>query len=338
LLTDRNLKQKSTQNSIQSIDDVLKVTHEDMDLVNATIRNSLDSHVVLIKQISTYIINSGGKRLRPILVVLMAQAFKNKGKNHIQLAAIIEFIHTATLLHDDVVDESDMRRGNKTANEVWGNSASVLVGDFLYSRAFQMMVTIGNLKVMDILANATNTISEGEVLQLLSIGNLDITEQQYYQIIQNKTARLFEAGCELSALISSDDKDLIEKMANYGKYLGMAFQIADDMLDYAIDNNELDKNIGDDLAEGKLTLPLIYLLENGTIDDKRVISEAIESQSTKHLKTIQKRINETPALKYTQDKANEFANLAKAQLIDLPESDAKNALQFLCDFSCHRSN
>lgn len=338
MLTDRNLKQKSSQNSIQSIDDVLKITQADMDLVNTTIRASLDSHVVLIKQISTYIINSGGKRLRPILVVLMAQAFGYKGKNNIQLAAIIEFIHTATLLHDDVVDESDMRRGNKTANEVWGNSASVLVGDFLYSRAFQMMVSIGNLKVMDILANATNTISEGEVMQLLNIGNLNITEEQYYKVIQNKTAQLFEAGCELSALISSNDEQLIKKMAKFGKYLGMAFQIADDMLDYSIDNNKLDKNIGDDLAEGKLTLPLIYLLENGTAEDKRVISEAIESQSTKHLITIQKRINETPALKYTQDKANEFAHLAKEQLLDLPDSNAKNALQFLCDFSCHRSH
>jgi octaprenyl-diphosphate synthase len=268
----------------------------------------------------------------------MAQALNYKGKNQIQLAAIIEFIHTATLLHDDVVDESDMRRGNKTANEVWGNSASVLVGDFLYSRAFQMMVTIENLTVMNILANATNTISEGEVLQLLSIGNLDITEQQYYEIIQNKTARLFEAGCELSALISTDDKDLIKKMANYGKYLGMAFQIADDMLDYAIDNDELDKNIGDDLAEGKLTLPLIYLLENGTNEDKALIADAIKSQSTKQLKSIQKRLNETPALKYTQNKANEFSQLAKQQLLDLPESDAKNALLFLCDYACHRNH
>jgi octaprenyl-diphosphate synthase len=330
------------QNTINSIDDVLNITQNDMHLVNTTIRESLDSQVVLIKQIASYIVNSGGKRLRPILVVLMAQALGSKGqvkgKNQIQLAAIIEFIHTATLLHDDVVDESDMRRGNKTANEVWGNSASVLVGDFLYSRAFQMMVTIENLTVMNILANATNTISEGEVLQLLSIGNLDITEQQYYEIIQNKTARLFEAGCELSALINIDDKDLIKKMADYGKYLGMAFQIADDMLDYAIDNKELDKNIGDDLAEGKLTLPLIYLLENGTAEDKALIAGAIKSQSNKQLKTIQQRINETPALEYTQNKANEFAQLAKQQLSDLPTSDAKNALLFLCDYACHRNH
>lgn len=329
---------KSNKRLIQSIDDVLKTSHDDMQDVNQTIRKSLDSHVVLIKQISAYIINSGGKRLRPILVILMAQALNYKGKDHVQLAAIIEFIHTATLLHDDVVDESDMRRGNKTANEVWGNSASVLVGDFLYSRSFQMMVKIENLDVMDILANATNTISEGEVLQLLNIGNLDITEDQYYQVIKNKTAQLFEAGCELSALISTNDKDMIKKMANYGKNLGMAFQIADDMLDYAIDNDELDKNIGDDLAEGKLTLPLIYLLEHGSDDDKNIIKEAIESQSTKHLKTIQKRINKTPALKYTQDKAQEFAFKAKQQLKDLDESDAKSALLFLCDFACNRNN
>ncbi len=323
---------------MKSIEDVLKVTHKDMQEVNATIRNSLDSHVVLIKQISEYIINSGGKRLRPILVILMAQVFGYKGKHHIQLAAIIEFIHTATLLHDDVVDESDMRRGNQTANEVWGNSASVLVGDFLYSRSFQMMVTIENLQVMNILANATNTISEGEVLQLLNIGNLEITEKQYYQVIKNKTAQLFEAGCELSALISDADNLTTQKMAAYGEYLGMAFQIADDMLDYAVNNDELDKNIGDDLAEGKLTLPLIYLLENGTEADKQLIANAIKSQSIKHLKTIQKRINETPALKYTQEKANKFANLAKEQLADIPDCDAKNALLFLCDFSCQRNN
>ncbi len=332
------MKQELSQNTIDSIDKVLDITHTDMTHVNETIRNSLDSHVVLIKQISTYIINSGGKRLRPMLVILMAQAFGYKGDKHIQLAAIIEFIHTATLLHDDVVDESDMRRGNKTANEVWGNSASVLVGDFLYSRSFQMMVTIKNMQVMHILANATNTISEGEVLQLLNIGNLDITEQQYYEVIRNKTAQLFEAGCELSALISCKDEVLIQKMSDYGRYLGMAFQIADDMLDYALDNDELDKNIGDDLAEGKLTLPLIYLLENGTPDDKEVIAEAIKSQSIKHLKTIQQRINETPALSYTQSKADEFAQLAKQQLIDLPESDAKAALLFLCDFACHRNH
>ena len=324
--------------TFNSIDAVLKVTHNDMQQVNETIRVSLDSHVVLIKQISKYIINSGGKRLRPILVTLMAQALGYKGKHHIQLAAIIEFIHTATLLHDDVVDESDMRRGNKTANEVWGNSASVLVGDFLYSRAFQMMVTIENLQVMDILANATNIISEGEVLQLLSIGNLDITEEQYFQIIQHKTAQLFEAGCELSALISTEDKDIVARMAFYGKYLGMAFQIADDLLDYSLDNDELDKNIGDDLAEGKLTLPLIYLLNHGDDNDKTIISQAIKSQSTKHLKTIQRRINETPALKYTQKKADEYAQLAKQQLDHLRESDAKSALMFLCDFACHRNH
>jgi octaprenyl-diphosphate synthase len=272
---------KSHKSLIQSIDDVLKTSHNDMQQVNQTIRESLDSHVVLIKQISAYIINSGGKRLRPILVTLMAQALNYKGKDHIQLAAIIEFIHTATLLHDDVVDESDMRRGNKTAHEVWGNSASVLVGDFLYSRSFQMMVKINNLDVMNILANATNTISEGEVLQLLNIGNLDITEDQYYQVIKNKTAKLFEAGCQLSALISTEDDEVISKMASYGENLGMAFQIADDILDYAKDNDELDKNIGDDLAEGKLTLPLIYLLENGNEGDKQLIKDAISSQSTK---------------------------------------------------------
>lgn len=308
-----------------------------MKSVNQTIREGLDSQVVLIQQIAKYIINSGGKRLRPMLVVLMAQALNYQGKHHIKLAAIIEFIHTATLLHDDVVDESDMRRGNQTANEVWGNSASVLVGDFLYSRSFQMMVSIGVMDVMNILANATNTISEGEVLQLLNIGNLDITEDEYYKVIQNKTAQLFEAGCELAALISSDDKNIRSQVAAYGQNLGMAFQIADDLLDYSVNSSELDKNIGDDLAEGKLTLPLIYLLKNGTADDKNLIESAIKSQSTKHLKAIQKRIHETPALAYTQNKAQDFADKAKQQIQNLPDSDAKSALLFLCDFACNRS-
>jgi octaprenyl-diphosphate synthase len=332
-----NLSQKPIQNTLKSIDDVLEISKAEMELVNKTIRESLDSHVVLIKQISEYIISSGGKRLRPILVILVAQALECKTKDPIKLAAIIEFIHTATLLHDDVVDESDMRRGNKTANEVWGNSASVLVGDFLYSRAFQMMVTIKNMRVMDVLANATNTISEGEVQQLLNIGNLEITETLYYEVIKNKTAKLFEAGCQLAALLATEDETIANKLGKYGKYLGMAFQIADDMLDYSLDNQELDKNIGDDLAEGKLTLPLIYLLKNGTDEDVKLIESAIKSQSTKHLKAIQIRINQTSALSYTHDKANEYACLAKHQLNDLPESDAKNALIYLCDFSFNRN-
>jgi octaprenyl-diphosphate synthase len=332
-----NPSPKLIQTTIQNINDVIEISKNDMGLVNKTIRESLDSHVILIKQISEYIINSGGKRLRPILVILVAQALKCEDKDPIKLAAIIEFIHTATLLHDDVVDESDMRRGNKTANEVWGNSASVLVGDFLYSRAFQMMVTIENMQVMDVLANATNTISEGEVQQLLNIGNLEITEELYYEVIKNKTAKLFEAGCQLAALLATNDENVADKLGKYGMYLGMAFQIADDMLDYSLDNDELDKNIGDDLAEGKLTLPLIYLLKNGTDEDVKIIESAIQSQSTKHLAAIQKRINETPALSYTKDKANEYASLAKHQLKDLPESDAKQALIFLCDFSFNRN-
>ncbi len=328
---------KLLNNSINSIEQVLDVVDGDMQQVNANIRGSLDSHVVLIKQISEYIINSGGKRLRPILVVLMARALGYSGKDHIQLAAIVEFIHTATLLHDDVVDESDMRRGNKTANEVWGNSASVLVGDFLYSRSFQMMVSLQNIGIMDILANATNTISEGEVLQLLNIGNLEITEEQYYQVIFNKTAKLFEAGCELSALISNCDEESRGKIANYGKYLGMAFQIADDILDYSVDSEQLGKNVGDDLAEGKLTLPLIYLLENGTTEDKQLIEAAIKSSSIKYLKKLQTRLDETQSLNYCKEKASEFADKAKQQLDNLDNGQAKEALLFLCDFACNRT-
>ncbi len=327
---------KDVQPSVESIDEVMIIVHEEMMKVNQTIRDGLDSHVVLIQQISEYIINSGGKRLRPVLVILMAKALNNSTSHQIKLAAIIEFIHTATLLHDDVVDESDVRRGNKTANEVWGNSASVLVGDFLYSRSFQMMVSIGIMDVMTILANATNTISEGEVLQLLNIGNLDITEEDYYQVIENKTAKLFEAGCQLSAIISSNDKNLHQNIAKFGRDLGMAFQIADDLLDYDTDNEEIDKNIGDDLNEGKLTLPLIYLLKNGNAEDKKLVSDAINSKSTKYLKAIQQRIQQTPAIEYSKQKALEFAQSAKTQLQNIPESDAKAALLYLCDFACDR--
>ncbi len=321
---------------IASLADVLTLAEADMQAVNSTIRNSLDSPVVLIRQIAEYIISAGGKRLRPLLVVLAARAVGYQGQQHTTLAAIIEFIHTATLLHDDVVDESEMRRGNQTANTVWGNSASVLVGDFLYSRAFQMMVGLDRIEIMRVLADATNTISEGEVQQLLNIGNLEITEAEYDQTIANKTAKLFEAGCQLAAVIAGRP-ELAENLAAYGRHLGMAFQIADDMLDYASDNPDLDKNLGDDLAEGKLTLPLIYLLENGSAGDKAAVEKAISQPGPDDFHTIQQRLAHSNALTYSQQRAAEFAQRAQAQLQRLPESPYRDALAFLTQFAWNRT-
>lgn len=322
--------------SISSLADVLKLAEGDMQAVNETIRHSLDSPVVLIRQIAEYIIGSGGKRLRPLLVVLAARAAGYQGDRHTSLAAIIEFIHTATLLHDDVVDESEMRRGNQTANTVWGNSASVLVGDFLYSRAFQMMVGLDSMEIMRVLADATNTISEGEVQQLLNIGNLEITEAEYDQTIGNKTAKLFEAGCQLAAEIAGTPA-LAENLASYGRHLGMAFQIADDVLDYACDNPDLDKNLGDDLAEGKLTLPLIYLLENGSESDRAAVEKAIRHPDSGDFERIQQRLENTHALAYSQQRAAEFARLAQAQLHALPKSPFRDALAFLTQFAWNRT-
>ncbi len=325
-----------TDSSITTLADVLALAAEDMQAVNSVIRQSLDSPVILIRQIAEYIIGAGGKRLRPLLVVLSARAAGYQGQQHIKLAAIIEFIHTATLLHDDVVDESDMRRGNQTANTVWGNSASVLVGDFLYSRAFQMMVGLDSMEVMRVLADATNTISEGEVQQLLNIGNLEISEADYEQIIARKTAKLFEAGCQLAADVA-DSPNMTTALGNYGRHLGMAFQIADDILDYAMDNPDLDKSLGDDLAEGKLTLPLIYLLENGQDCDKSAIIKAVKQPGKGDFADIQQRLERSQALAYSQKRAIEFARRAYAQLDCLPASPFRDALAYLTEFAWNRT-
>ena len=255
----RNPEQKT--DALQFIRDLIS---EDFQSVNRLIQTSLSSEVVLIDQLSHYIISSGGKRLRPILVLLSAKTAGYTGKNHIDMAAIIEFIHTATLLHDDVVDASELRRGRETANAIWGNEASVLVGDFLYSRAFQMMVNVNNMRVMQILSDATNTIAEGEVMQLLHCHDPDITEAQYKRVIYCKTAKLFEAGCQLGAVLSGVDAKTEQLYIDFGKHLGNAFQIIDDSLDYTGNTEEIGKNIGDDLAEGKPTLPLIYAMQHAS--------------------------------------------------------------------------
>ena len=247
-----------------NLESIFKLAEPDMHKVNACISNQVNSDVALINQLGMYIINSGGKRIRPMLTVLAARALNYQGDKHHTLAAIIEFIHTATLLHDDVVDESTLRRGKETANAVFGNQASVLVGDFLYTRSFQMMVTLESMRVMDILADATNTISEGEVLQLMNCNDPNTTEQSYFDVIYGKTARLFEAATQLAAIISNAPNDVEVAMQQYGRHLGTAFQLIDDVMDYASDAEDMGKNVGDDLAEGKPTLPLLYAMWHGS--------------------------------------------------------------------------
>ena len=324
-----------------TIEDVFQLIKDDMDRVNRLIQDSLYSEVVLINQISQYIINSGGKRLRPILVLLSANAFsyasKDNGEKDITLAAVIEFIHTATLLHDDVVDESELRRGKDTANELWGNAASVLVGDFLYSRAFEMMVGVGSMKVMEILSHSTNTIAEGEVLQLLNCNDASTTEERYLEVIHCKTAKLFESASQLGAVVADQDDATEEAMAKFGMHLGTAFQLIDDVLDYSASSEDMGKNVGDDLAEGKPTLPLIYAMKHGTEAQADMIREAIEKGGLEQIEAITETIHSTGALKYTQEVAQKEADQAIAQLDNIPDSDYKQALITLAKFSVERS-
>ena len=307
-----------------------------MAAVNTLIRTRLASDVVLINQIGAHIIGSGGKRLRPMLVLLAAQAALYAGDEHIQLAAVVEFIHTATLLHDDVVDESDLRRGRKTANAVWGNAASVLVGDFLYSRAFQLMVELERMRVMKILADTTNAIAEGEVLQLLHINNPDIDEAAYLQVVERKTAVLFSAATRLGAVLGGLPHEQEEALALYGLHLGFAFQIADDVLDYVSDSDTLGKNIGDDLAEGKPTLPLIYAIQHSKPEQAASMRRAIESGGLDSLENIVAAIHDSGALELSRAKALDYAESAKNALRVLPASDARDALLALADYAVNR--
>lgn len=309
-----------------------------MDAVDVVIRQRLESDVALVQQLGHYIIDAGGKRLRPLLALLSARAFGYEGTTHQLLAAIIEFIHTATLLHDDVVDESDLRRGNETANALFGNAASVLVGDFLYSRAFEMMVDVNNMKVMDILANTTNVIAEGEVMQLMNIHDADTTEERYIQVIHCKTAKLFEAATRLGAVLCQRSEAEEVAMANYGKYLGTAFQLIDDVLDYASNSDDMGKNVGDDLAEGKPTLPLIYAMSHGSEQQKQIIKSAIEKGGYELIDEVQAIIHDTGALEYTESIAKREAALAIDQLNELPDSQYKIALESLAHFSVQRNN
>jgi octaprenyl-diphosphate synthase len=319
------------------IQDVLDLIADDKQAVDRLIQARLASNVVLIDQISHYIINSGGKRLRPVLVLLAARALGYQGPHHIDLAAVIEFIHTATLLHDDVVDASELRRGRQSANAVFGNEASVLVGDFLYSRAFQMMVDVGSMRVMQILSDATNTIAEGEVLQLLNCHDPDTTEQRYMDVIHYKTAKLFEAASQLGAVLAGRPADEEQAMARYGMHLGTAFQLVDDVLDYSASAEQLGKNIGDDLAEGKPTLPLIYAMRHGSPEQAALIRNAIENGGRENMAEITSAIESTGAIAYTSRSARQEADRALAELANFPDSPYKQALAALAEFSVARA-
>ncbi|MDO8263248.1 MAG: octaprenyl diphosphate synthase [Gallionella sp.] len=318
------------------LDNLKQLLAADMAAVDQVIRTRLHSEVMLINQVGEYIINSGGKRLRPALVVLSAEAFGYRGKQHHDLAAVVEFIHTATLLHDDVVDESALRRGRETANALFGNSASVLVGDFLYSRAFQMMVEVGEMRVMQTLADATNTIAEGEVLQLLNCRDADVDTANYMHVIHCKTAKLFEAAMRLGAILSNASATDEKAAARYGMHLGTAFQLLDDVLDYSADEQQTGKHLGDDLTEGKPTLPLIYAMQHGTPEQAAVVRGAIEQGDVGKFAEVLQIIHDTGALDFTRQQALSEAELACAAIAALAGSKYKQSLLELAHFAASR--
>ncbi|MEE8342841.1 MAG: polyprenyl synthetase family protein, partial [Gammaproteobacteria bacterium] len=305
----------------------------DMAAVNQIVCKKLASDVGLIGDLGTYIVDSGGKRLRPLLLLLAAHACRYEGRQHLNLAAVIEFIHTATLLHDDVVDTSELRRGRKTANAIWGNQTSVLVGDFLYSRSFQMMVETNSMRVMDILSNTTNTIAEGEVLQLVQAHDAGTTEAKYMDVIRRKTAKLFEAAAQLGAVLGKQPESVEHAMINYGLHLGTAFQLIDDVLDYSADPLKTGKNLGDDLAEGKPTLPLIHALNKGSRDHVDLVRSAIENGGRENISGVRNAIESTNAIAYTARVARREADAAIQALAPVPETKYKEALYALAEFS-----
>jgi octaprenyl-diphosphate synthase len=319
------------------LSEIQSLVKEDMEAVNDLIQRRLRSEVNLINQLGFYIVNSGGKRLRPLLVLLSARAFGYGGRQHLDLAAVIEFIHTATLLHDDVVDASELRRGRETANAVWGNEASVLVGDFLYSRSFEMMVDIRSMRVMEVMARATNVIAEGEVMQLLNCNDADTTEQRYLDVIHCKTAKLFEAAAQVGAIVSGCSAREEQAMAAYGKHLGAAFQLIDDVLDYSASPEAIGKNVGDDLAAGKPTLPLIHAMRQGTAKQVSLIRHAIENGGREHIGLVLEAIESTDALAYTARSAQEEAMKAAESLAPIPASAYRDALYALAEFSVNRT-
>lgn len=317
---------------------IIALTADDMTAVNQKIQKQLTSDVSLINQLGYYIISGGGKRIRPMIAVLTGRALGYDGDKHIQVAALIEFIHTATLLHDDVVDESDMRRGKQTANEVFGNAASVLVGDFIYTRSFQMMTDLDSMRVLKLMSEATNVIAEGEVLQLMNCNDPDISEADYMQVIYSKTARLFEAASQSAAILAGATPEQEKALQDYGRFLGTAFQLIDDVLDYDADNATLGKNTGDDLDEGKPTLPLLHAMHNGNAEESTLIRQAIEQGNGRHLlEQVLATMKRCGSLAYTYARAEEEADKAIAALSALPDSQYKDALAGLAHIAVRRS-
>ncbi|MFP4207235.1 MAG: polyprenyl synthetase family protein [Wenzhouxiangella sp.] len=321
----------------RTLDDVLALSHQDRQAIDQLISRRLSSDVVLVNQIGHHIIHGGGKRLRPLLHVLCARAAGYRGDQHIQLAVVIEFIHTATLLHDDVIDESGLRRGRETAHRIWGNAASVLVGDFLYSRSFQLMVELDRLEIMRILADTTNTIAEGEVLQLMQMGNLELTEGDYFRVISDKTACLFAASARLGGVIADRDPAACDRLAEFGLRLGQAFQIVDDVLDYRADGDELGKNLGDDLAEGKVTLPLILALQQAEGKVAARLRRIITDGNADGLQEARGILESTGALEQSLARARALAGQAAEALDELPESPYRAALAVLTSYAVDRS-
>lgn len=321
-----------------SAEEIRTLVASEMQLVDDHIRRSLHSEVVLINQVANYIIAGGGKRLRPTLVLLSAGAYGYEGAKHVEIASIVEFIHTATLLHDDVVDASEMRRGRETAHVLWGNEASVLVGDFLYSRAFQLMVSVGSMRAMQIFAETTNIIAEGEVLQLLNVHEPDTTEDQYLEVIRSKTAKLFEAAARLGPVLAGLPVEGEADMARYGMHLGTAYQLIDDLLDYRGESEIIGKNIGDDLAEGKPTLPLIYVMRHGTDAQIRIVREAIESGGRDAIDEVVSAVESSGAIAYTAAAAQAEALRALEALDGIPDSTHAEALRGLAEYAVERAN
>lgn len=317
------------------LSDLLAPIAQDMKHVDVVIRDRLDSEVVLIRTIGDYIVGAGGKRMRPAMVLMMARALGYEGTHHHLMAAVVEFIHTATLLHDDVVDESGMRRGRQTANAVFGNAASVLVGDYLYSRSFEMMVDAGSMRIMAILSEATTVIAEGEVLQLLNVHDPDVSEERYLQVVRFKTAKLFEAAARVGAVLAGGTSQQEEAAAAYGRHVGTAFQLVDDVLDYGGDAEALGKNVGDDLREGKPTLPLIRVMENGTPAQRELIRQAIETGDA-DFAGVANAIRATDALAHTMQAAEREAELARAALSHYPASVYRDSLLDFCAFAVNR--
>jgi len=323
---------------MQNFSEIQALMKSDLEMTDDILINRLNSNVELINQMSHYIINSGGKRIRPLLLLLCARATSYSGKDHHAMAVVIELIHTATLLHDDVVDESATRRGQNTANELWGNAPSVLVGDFLYSRAFEIMVEPNSMEIMRVLSKATNQISEGEVLQLLNIRNAKVSRSEYFEVIEQKTACLFKAACQIAGILSESSEELITALGSFGMHLGNAFQIIDDNLDYESDSSMIGKEIGDDLSEGKVTLPMIYALEQTTGKENKILTNAITEADASNIDNIVDILVNVNAFEFSRNVAKDESIKALNSLKVIPESNYRSALELLCKLSLERQS